>query len=286
MLAEWVELTKWRIGAACRTGFSSLGGKRGGGYFVVMKLMRPAILALLLVTSVVGSDLAPGRQVAREFTVVRPANASGGAGRTNRIEFLLYLPKEYETDPSTRFPLVLFLHGAGERGTNVNIVATHGPPKQALAGRDFPFILVSPQCPEKKRWENDSLMGLLDHLESTLRVDKHRVYVTGLSMGGYGTWSLAQSFPGRFAAVAPICGGGNASATRASPELMTLGVWAFHGEKDDVVPVMQTKQMVESFKQAGVKDITMTIYPEDKHDSWTDAYNEPEIYNWLLRHRR
>ena len=118
------------------------------------------------------------------------------------------MPKAAAAEPSKRWPLVLFLHGAGERGTNLNAVAVHGPPKLVAAGREFPFILASPQCPSGQVWNPTTLLALLDELQASLPVDGRRVYVTGLSMGGYGTWELAVKHPERFAAVAPICGGG------------------------------------------------------------------------------
>ena len=121
-------------------------------------------------------------------------------------DYLLSLPENYGADTSKRWPLILFLHGAGERGTNIWLVAKHGPPKIELAKKEF--IIVSPQCPPGKIWSNDLLLALLDDIETKYAVDLHRVYLTGLSMGGFGTWSLGLSHPEKFAAIAPICGGG------------------------------------------------------------------------------
>lgn len=223
----------------------------------------------------------PGAQVSRHFV--------GILTRTNTFDYLLYVPKADASQPGKRWPLVLFLHGAGERGTNVNLVAVHGPPKQAAAGREFPFILVSPQCPANQTWDNDALLALLDTLQSQLSVDPTRVYVTGLSMGGSGTWSLALRYPERFAAVAPICGWGDrirALLPTQQLALKTLGFWAFHGGKDNGVPLTESQKMVDAVKRAGVTDVKLTVYPNDGHDSWTHAYNEPEFYEWLLKHRR
>ena len=223
----------------------------------------------------------PGAQIRQTFT--------GVVVRTNTLPYLLYVPKEYAADTTKKWPLVLFLHGAGERGTELEKVAVHGPPKLVKAGRDFPFILVSPQCPERQIWDDDTLMGLLQWLESGLRVDTRRVYVTGLSMGGYGTWSLASKHPDHFAAVAPVCGGGDrirALLPSQGAALKTLGVWAFHGGKDNVVAPSESERMVDAFKKAGVTDIELTVYPDDGHDSWTHAYNEPTLYDWMLRHNR
>ncbi|HTH45948.1 MAG TPA: prolyl oligopeptidase family serine peptidase [Candidatus Limnocylindria bacterium] len=225
--------------------------------------------------------ISPGNQTAQSFTAT--------VTKTNHLNYLLYLPKDYGTDTAKKFPLVLFLHGAGERGTNLMVVAKHGPPKQVAAGREFPFILASPQCPEGQVWDDDALLSLVDTLQSELRVDAHHIYVTGLSMGGYGTWSLASKHPERFAAVAPVCGGGERIRTLLPTQreaLKTLGVWAFHGGKDNVVALSESERMVDAFKKAGVTDIQLTVYPEDGHDSWTHAYNEPTFYDWLLKHSR
>lgn len=222
-----------------------------------------------------------GAQVEMSFTQV--------VVKTNQLRFLLSLPKDYAADPAKKWPLVLFLHGAGERGTDLQKVAVHGPPKLVRAGREFPFILASPQCPEGQVWDADTLIALVDTLQTQLRVDAKRTYATGLSMGGYGTWALASKFPDRFAAVAPVCGGGErirALLPSQREALKTLGVWAFHGGKDNVVAPSESERMVDAFKKAGVTDIQLTVYPEDGHDSWTHAYTEPTFYDWLLKHSR
>ncbi len=211
--------------------------------------------------------------------------------RTEEIRYLLYLPKDYDAKSGKTWPLMLFLHGAGERGANLNLVAVHGPPMLAKNGTNFPFIVVAPQCPEGQRWENDSLLRLLDHVMKQHAVDASRVYLTGLSMGGYGTWALALAQPEKFAAIAPICGGGSridvllASGPRAAA-LKDLGVWAFHGAKDSVVPLDESERMVDAFKKAGIKEVKLTVYPNADHNSWTETYNNPEFYTWLLNHRR
>jgi predicted peptidase len=154
---------------------------------------------------------------------------------------------------------------------------------------EFPFIVVSPQCPEGEIWSKELLLALLDEVVRTRAVDTNRVYLTGLSMGGYGTWNLGLSHPERFAAIVPICGGGEMiSILLAHDEkaLKSLGVWAFHGGKDPVVPVEESQRMVQLLKRRGVTDVKLTIYPEAGHDSWTEAYNDPELYKWLLAHQR
>jgi predicted peptidase len=210
--------------------------------------------------------------------------------KTVSANYLLYLPKDYSPKGEQRWPLMLFLHGAGERGTNLSLVTVHGPPKIVKNKTDFPFILVSPQCPSNQSWSNDVLLALLDEVIKKYKVDESRVYLTGLSMGGFGTWSLGLTYPERFAAIAPICGGGETiGLLLADPKkaraLKSLGVWAFHGAKDPVVPLDESQRMVDALKRLG-NDPKFTIYPEAGHDSWTETYNNQDLYRWFLQHRR
>lgn len=201
--------------------------------------------------------------------------------KTVNAEYLLFLPSDYH-DSGKDYPLVLFLHGAGERGDNLDKVGIHGPPQQAREGRDFPFILVAPQCPEDEWWNTDTLIALLDEVEKRYRVDPDRIYVTGLSMGGYATWGLAVQQPHRFAAVLPICGGGSPSKAEV---IKHLPVWVFHGDADEVVHIDESRKMVDALEAAG-GNVKFTVYPGVGHDSWTRTYNNPDVYEWLLSHRR
>jgi len=194
--------------------------------------------------------------------------------------YLLYLPKDYDTKES--WPLVLFLHGSGERGDDLELVKKHGPPKLIGEGKGFPFIVVSPQCPKSQSWEPLELTALLDEVTRTQKVDQDRIYVTGLSMGGFATWELAALTPNRFAAIAPIGGGGEPYWTRRFKHLPT---WAFHGARDTGVPVERTQEMVDALTKNGGTP-KLTIYPEAEHDSWTETYNNAEFYEWLLAQKR
>jgi predicted peptidase len=194
--------------------------------------------------------------------------------------YLLYLPPDYEKKDS--WPLMLFLHGAGERGSNLSLVKKHGPPKLIDAGRDFPMVVVSPQCADDQWWEPVSLTALLDEVVGKYHIDKDRVYVTGLSMGGFGTWALAAHTPDRFAAIAPICGGGEPFMAR---RINKIPMWVFHGAKDGVVPLERSERMVEAVKKAGGNP-QFTVYPEAGHDSWTETYDNPKFYEWMLAQKR
>ena len=152
--------------------------------------------------------------------------------KTLTLKYLLYLPKEYGKEADKKWPVMIFLHGSGERGSDLEKVKAHGPPKLIAAGKDFPFVVVSPQAPlNGKGWDVETLNGMLDEVMQKYHVDKTRVYLTGLSMGGGGTWSWATSNPERFAAIAPICGFGSPLSTR---RLKNVPAWVFHGEKDPV----------------------------------------------------
>lgn len=204
--------------------------------------------------------------------------------KTLALDYLIALPKEYDAEREA-VPLLLFLHGAGERGKDLDKVKMHGPPKIVEAGRDFGAIVVSPQCPKDSWWtyETDALIALLDKVERDYNVDQKRIYITGLSMGGYGTFALAARQPERFAAVVPICGGGVYFDARRLAQMPT---WAFHGEADRVVPVEESKRMIEIMNQQGGKQAKLTAYPGVGHNSWDKAYSDQAMWTWLFEQRR
>ncbi|RPI70147.1 MAG: phospholipase, partial [Ignavibacteriales bacterium] len=138
------------------------------------------------------------------------------------------------------------------------------------------------QCPDGQWWSISDLDVLLNEITDEYKVDKKRIYVTGLSMGGFGTWELAIKYPDRFAAIAPVCGGGN---SRLAGILKDLPVWVFHGAKDNVVPLKNSEEMVEALEKVG-GNVKFTVYPDATHDSWTETYNNPELYEWFLNQSR
>lgn len=204
---------------------------------------------------------------------------------TFQMEYLLFLPESYAQSTNQKFPLILFLHGAGERGSDLDSVKRHGIPKIVETNPDFPFIAVSPQCPKDSWWTSElhTINGLIEEVVEKYQVDTSRIYLTGLSMGGFGTWSLASMYPERFAAIAPVCGGGEVRQILRS--LVEIPIWTFHGQKDDVIPFSRSEEIVTALKKHG-SSIKFTIYPEAGHDSWTKTYDNPELYKWFLKHSR
>jgi dienelactone hydrolase len=193
--------------------------------------------------------------------------------------YQLYLPANYNSDTTTRWPLTLFLHGSGESGYDIQKVKLHGPPELADKGKKFPFIIVSPQSEVPSGWDVENLYRLLQHIKKNYRVNEKKVYLTGLSMGGFGTWALAMKHPDEFAAIAPICGGGD---TTNAWKLRNIPVWCFHGAKDDVVPPIGSENMVKATKRYN-SNVKYTLYPEANHNSWDVTYNNDSLYTWLLK---
>ncbi|MFO1500705.1 MAG: prolyl oligopeptidase family serine peptidase [Verrucomicrobiota bacterium] len=250
--------------------------------------MRPPSLIVLAALAILGL---PATARAAEPTV---ANQQAKELRrrmtiTAEANYLLFLPKDYTARGDRRWPLILFLHGAGERGTNLDLVTVHGPPKMVRTNPTFPFIVVSPQCPDGQIWSDDVLLALLAEVARKYKVDQSRIYLTGLSMGGFGTWSLGLKHPDRFAAIAPICGGGSTlpillpNPTIAN-RLKELPIWIFHGAKDPVVALDESERLVKALTKIGNQP-KLTVYPEAGHDSWTETYSNTALYDWFLQQR-
>ena len=202
--------------------------------------------------------------------------------KTEKLGFLFFLPSDESAKTDDGYPLLLFLHGIGERGDDLAKLKVYGPtricsnPERAAK---WPFILVAPQCPESHFWSAAQLKLLVEQICNEYPVDKNRIYVTGLSMGGFGTWSILASWSELVAAAAPICGGGN---PQFASKMANTPIWAFHGEKDPLVPCKMSEDMIAALKEAGNENVKLTVYPGIGHDSWTKAYADPELYKWFL----
>ena len=217
-----------------------------------------------------------------------------------KLLYRLMTPEKIE--PSVKYPLVIFLHGAGERGSDNSAQLVHGVKEFAKpdSRSSYPCFLIAPQCPIGKKWAEvdwsasshqrpekpsdpaDLLLKLLGKLPTQLPIDTNRIYITGLSMGGYGTWDLVARKPKLFAAAAPVCGGGDEKDAQL---ISKIPIWAFHGGKDTVVKPQRTTNMIEAIKKAGGNP-KVTIYPSVGHNSWDNAYSDPELLKWLFNQKR
>jgi poly(3-hydroxybutyrate) depolymerase len=217
-------------------------------------------------------------QVGR-FPIVATAR-SGGSSSSPGLDYAVYLPGGYYLF-SGRWPLILYLHGAGVMGRDINRGRAGGIPRFLEAGGRLPFVVVAPRSPGQG-WDVEALDALLHEVLTRYRVDSNRLYLTGASMGGYGAWALAAAHPERFAAIAPICGGGDLASAYC---LRGVPTWAFHGAEDTVVSPDESRKMVAALERAG-GDVRLTIYPGVGHDSATMTYTDSKLYKWFLTHRR
>ncbi|WP_198405812.1 carboxylesterase family protein [Chitinophaga caeni] len=212
------------------------------------------------------------------ITAQQVRNAKGGLD-----EFVLFLPKNYNAEPRKNFPLIIFLHGQGERGDNLELVKKLDLPKYAENASDFGFILVTPQCKADTWWDVPSLRVLYDQILKDYNVDPSQIYLTGLSMGGYGVWSWAQVSPQLFSAIVPICGGGDVAA---NCPLAAMPAWVFHNADDPQVSVDESRKLVKAMRDCGNDNVKYTENATGGHNAWTAAYNNPELYSWLLSNKK
>ena len=239
-----------------------------------------------------------------EYSVDLP-DGGGEASQDAEVRFLLYLPRDYGADLAQRWPLILYLHGSGEAGTDLKLLLSQPLPKMLETTPDFPFVVISPQIPAAtgnyyeqpgdmqvylavRGWNSwfPRLNRLLDYLQANYALDEDRVYLTGISLGGFGAWNYALKYPERFAAVVPIAGGyqyGSQAVPANICDLARLGVWAFHGAEDTTVYPIQTEGLIEALTPCG-GDVRMTIYPGVGHNAWDAAYRDEEMWDWLLGH--
>ena len=206
------------------------------------------------------------------------------------MQNLVFLPRDYRRDANRQWPLLLYLHGAAYRGEDPNLVLSSGLPSIVYQEKDdFPFILVCPQCPANTWWSDHlpALDVLLKDIGDRYAVDPLQVQVTGSSMGGYGVWHLGVSFPNRFAALVPLCGGG--SWFYGFPErvrlLKNVPVWAFHGEDDVIIPPRESAVLVDELNQAGGQ-ARLEVLQRTGHDAWRQVYRRADLFEWMLSQRR
>jgi predicted peptidase len=246
-------------------------------------------------TLVFGSGWAVAQDV-KQLLEIRTFTGANGA----KLHYRLLKPDRY--DATRKYPLVVFLHGAGERGDDNTVQMIHGVPQFASESNraKYPCFLIAPQCPRDRRWvevdwssrSHDMpksiseplglTMELIDTLPKEFSIDTNRQYITGLSMGGYGTWDAMARRPGLFAAAAPICGGGD---IKTAPAIAKIPIWAFHGAKDRAVVVERSRDMIDAIKKAGGSP-RYTEYSEVGHDSWVPAYRDAELFAWMFAQKK
>ncbi len=198
------------------------------------------------------------------------------------LNYFLSLPDAIKQGESV--PMIVFLHGAGERGDDIDLVKSVGLPRLCVAGLSQRCIVLCPQCPQDQIWNAliPDLKLLIDSIAEQYTVDTNRISITGLSMGGFGTWEMISTYPSFFSAAAPICGGGMEWRTDV---LLHLPIWAFHGDDDTVVECGHSIRMVERIKEQGGK-AQLTIFHGVGHNAWDSAYEQTELINWLLAQKK
>lgn len=256
------------------------------------------LLTVLGVLGVVMTEIATSNPVEAgdlDRFEARTYSADGG-----KLLYRMLKPAKY--DANRKYPLVVFLHGAGERGNDNFAQLKHGMADFASDKimEAYPAFVIAPQCPTGEKWvdvdwsaaKHDMpekaasatrlTLKLIDELQKEFSIDRDRLYITGLSMGGYGSWDAIQRHPELFAAAAPICGGGD---PKHAAKIKSIPIWAFHGDKDTAVKVERSREMIDAIKAAGGSP-KYTEYPGVGHDSWTATYKNPEVYAWLFAQKR
>jgi len=203
-------------------------------------------------------------------------------GYVKMYPYLVDLPSGYEADASKQWPLMLYLQGGDAKGYNLQQVRGNGLAGAIARGRQVPAIVISPQCPPGQNWDKRIVSVLLDEVCAKYRVDPDRIYLTGASMGGDTVWDMALVNPGRFAALVPVSAESDPADTA---RIKDIPVWAFHGEKDDVVPVQQTIAMIDGIRQAGGHP-HVTLYPDAGHGMWDRVFGTDALYTWLFAQKR
>ncbi len=263
-----------------------------------MKRRRGLDIVFFPILLVAGAACAapPSREVFQDRTV--------SLGDGTDFTYQVFLPAGWTSDRA--WPVILFLHGAGERGSDGVAHTRVGLPPRLLNQPEFGAVVVFPQCPRGTWWGAPAVearvFAVLEDALSHFHGDRRRIYLTGLSLGGYGTWAFGFKYPGKFAALVPVCGGVSSRArippphwhpaAQAAEDIFALTargigrtpVWAFHGEVDPVIPVSESRRLVEALRSAG-GDVRFTEYPGVGHDSWDAAYSESELWEWLFQQK-
>lgn len=255
-----------------------------------------------LISSALGLALAPcalawGQQIYKDYPAFEKAVYQSSEGE---LPYRLLKPVAYSSDQ--HYPLIVFFHGFEERGIDNVLSLTHIAPlfTKGIQLKNYPCFVLVPQCPPDSHWVDEAwqadahtladvptqplalAMGLIDEITQNYPVDSQRIYLSGISMGGFATWELLARQPEKFAAAVPICGGGD---EKMAFRFKDVPVWAFHGRQDQVVKPERSRNMIMAIKEAGGQP-KYTEYPEAYHDSWVWAYEDPELLKWLFAQQK
>jgi predicted peptidase len=248
---------------------------------IFLVFLLGAIINFGLITHVGASDLMPKDELGEKYIEQRDAFSYNGV----TLQYMLIFPAGYSRIDRP-WPMILFLHGGTARGQNLDLVKTYGPPLLAEEQADFSFVVLAPQCPDGEYWTTkaDILAALLDNIIKKYQIDPERVYLTGTSMGGNGTWNLVARRPEYFAAVAPMA---------ASPEIpdiwherfISMPIWAFHGDQDTICPLKDDEAMINALREQGASP-RFTVFPGKGHYIGKEAYQNSDLYDWFLANIR
>lgn len=200
-----------------------------------------------------------------------------------KIEKISYV-LDYPQNAKGNVPLIVFLHGSGERGNNLELVKAHSPFTYKNLIKE-PVAILAPQCPADSWWNTETLYQLIKEIQSKYKIDASRIYLTGLSMGGWGTWKLAMEHPEVFAAIAPVCAPSDRVMEANAEQFKNLPVKIFHGGNDDIVSPINSINMYQAVKKVNPA-ATLTIFPDDNHNSWDSTYSDPKFYEWMLSQKK
>ena len=191
---------------------------------------------------------------------------------------------DYPQNAKGKLPLIVFLHGSGERGNNLEMVKAHSPFTYKNLIKE-PVAILAPQCPADVWWDTKAVYNLIKEIQAKYKIDASRIYLTGLSMGGWGTWKLANEHPEMFAAVAPVCAPADRWMEATIHRYKGLPIKIFHGGNDDIVSPMNSIEIYQSLKKVN-PTVTLTIFPDDNHNSWDSTYSDPKLYEWMLNQKK
>lgn len=254
--------------------------------------VKPSQIKIRLLSDDLSSATSEWHGLAKPLITSDGQKFLGYVSVSTQLNYYLSLPKSYERNSGKKWPLILFLHGSGEKGdslTDLNAVLKNGLPKYVDNVSDFPFIVVYPQLPTKySSWEelvdNGMMIEFLDEVEQLYNPDLNQIYATGLSLGGIGVYDLGLKHPTRFAAIAPVSGDSGeilAANDDQIKRMRSLRIWAFHGALDETVPENLDKKTVDRLRSAGLT-VNYTVFPNLGHDCWDETYDNYDLYNWFL----